>query len=180
VLLLASCSSSATTPTPLTVPSASASASGSAFSSSVYAYSIALPAGWRPVPATEAWDGTTDISNEDPWVDQFISQRGSVAWAYAAPTSKTLNKLTTDQIASGADRQCSTTPETDEAITVGQEPARYVVTHCPADSATVVAWADLIHAGDGYFFYFIYPDSLAPDPNALDSFQTLLDGIEFR
>ncbi len=179
LLLAASCSSSATTPTQST-PSVAASASDSSFSSSVYAYSIALPAGWRPIPATEAWDGTTGITNEDPWVDQFISERGTIAWAFAAPTSKSLDDVTADQIASGAERECSTTPETDEETTVGDAPARFVVTHCPADSETVVAWADLVHDGDGYFFYFIYPDSLAADPNPLDPFRELLSGIEFR
>jgi hypothetical protein len=138
----------------------------------VYAYSIALPAGWRPIPATQAWDGTTGITNEDPWVDQFISERGTIAWAFAAPTSKSLDDVTADQIASGAERECSTTPETDEETTV--------VTHCPADSETVVAWADLVHDGEGYFFYFIYPDSLAADPNPIDPFRDLLNGIEFR
>jgi hypothetical protein len=182
LLLAASCSNAAPTPTQSRAPllSASASASGSTFSSSVYQYSIDLPDGWRPVAATEAWDGTSGITNEDPWVDQFISQRGTLAWAFAAPTSKTLDELTADQIASGAVRRCSKTPETDEGISVGQEPARFVVMHCPADSATLVAWADLVHDGDGYFFYFIYPESLAADPKPLDPFRTLLHGVQFR
>jgi hypothetical protein len=177
VLLTASCGSSAT-PTPSATPGPSAS--GSTFSSSVYAYSIALPAGWRPVPATEAWDGTTAVSSEDPWVDQFISSRGTIVWAYAAPTSKSLADLTDEAVAASAsERQCMANPQVDEPLTVGEEAARFIVTRCPADSQTVIAWATVIHAGDGYFFYFIHPESLAPDPNAVDAFRALLNGIAF-
>ena len=38
----------------------------------------------------------------------------------------------------------------------------------------------VIHAGDGYFFYYIQPEYLTPDPNTLDVFRTLLSGPEFR
>ena len=80
------------------------------------------------------------------------------------------------------ENDCPTTLETDDGTTVGGEPARLLTKHCPADApdgGALIATAALLHAGDGYFFYFIYPVGLAPDPNAIDAFTSFLEGVEF-
>jgi hypothetical protein len=178
--LLAACGTASSTPTPAatTVPSASPSV----FVSPLYGYSVALSEGWRPEPATEAWTGSGGGSDAAS-SDRFYSTRGTTIWTVAAPTTKTVDELVTDQIAAdAAGNGCPTTMDSDEETTVGGEPARLTTKHCPADAAdggALIATAALLHGGDGYFFYFIYPVGLAADPNAIDDFTSFLEGVEF-
>ena len=180
MIVLTACGTASPTPTPgaTTLPSASPSV----FVSPLYGYSVALAEGWRPEPATEAWNGSGGASDAAS-SDKFHSDRGTTIWTIATPTTKTLDQLVADQIASdAAGNGCPTTMDTDDETTVGGEPARLTTKHCPADApdgGALIATAAVLHGGDGYFFYFIYPVYLAPDPNALDAFTSFLEGVEF-
>ena len=64
------------------------------FTSRHYGYTEALPAGWRLArQATRQWHGTGGPGYDRPVVDLFAGPRGVQAWAYAAPTKKSLAVL---------------------------------------------------------------------------------------
>lgn len=198
-VLASACGTSGTTPAPSPSPAASVgqptpqptaaptapptrepTAPPSVFTSPLYHYSIALPAGWTAIAATVAWDGTSTPGHTDSIVDQFQSSTGTVAWTYAAPTTKSLAALSAARTAAdAATHPCPTTPEINEPITVAGEPAVFTSKHCPAGSGTLVANTAVIHNGIGYFFYFQHPESVTADPNDLAVFKTLLSGVEF-
>lgn len=181
-ILVAACGGAATTPQPTAPATEQLFPPASQFDSPLYGYSIALPDGWRPEPATEAWDGApgsfgSDTANSD----RFHFQRGLTVWAVAAQTEKSLAELTDDQMASDVElHDCAATPDTDEPTTLDGDPARLTAKHCPTDSPTEVATESVIHDGKAYVFYFIHPELIAPDPNDLDLFGNLLDGVTFN
>ncbi len=181
LIWLTACGIASSTPTPAasTLPSASPSV----FVSPLYGYSVALPEAWRPEPATVAWTEADSFGSDSANSDKFYSTRGTTIWAAATATAKTLDQFVDDQVAIDAvENDCPTTLETDDGTTVGGEPARLLTKHCPADApdgGALIATAALLHAGNGYFFYFIYPVGLAPDPNAIDAFTSFLEGVEF-
>jgi hypothetical protein len=164
------------------VNAASPSAPASAFESPLYSYSVDLSGAWRPEPATEAWTGTDPFGSDSANSDKFHSDRGTTIWAVAAPTTKTIDELVAERLADdAAENDCPTEAESDEDITVSGQPARLTTKHCPADAAdggALIAMATVVDKGDGYFFYFLYPVYLAPDPNALDAFTSFLDRVE--
>jgi hypothetical protein len=178
--LLAACSTASSTSTP--AATALPLASESVFVSPLYGYSAALSEGWRPEPATEAWTEADSFGSDSANSDKFYSTRGTTIWAVATATAKTLDQFVADQVATDAvENDCPTTLETDDATAVGGEPARLITKHCPAgaaDGGALIATAALLHGGDGYFFYFIYPVGLAADPNAIDAFTSFLEGVQ--
>ncbi len=187
-LVTAACGTSGTTPTASQLPTTSIgqptiqpTAPASLFTSSVYHYSIALPAGWTATSATAAWDGTVAVSHTDPFADLFSSSTGTLAWAYAAPTTKSVADLSAAQTASdAAAHPCPTTVEIDEPTTVGGDPARLTMKHCPTPGDTLIANTAVIHDGIGYFFYFQHSSNAGADAADVAVFKTLLSGVEFR
>ena len=85
-----------------------------------YGYTEALPAGWRLVrQATRSWHGTGGPGYDRPVVDLFAGPHGIAAWAYAAPTSKSLGSYATATIrASRAAHPCSRPRNPNQAITI--------------------------------------------------------------
>jgi hypothetical protein len=66
---------------PVPLPTPPPTAPPSVFKSTIYDYSIALPAGWIAIPATAAWDGK-EMSHDAAYVDQFQFPNGAVTGAY--------------------------------------------------------------------------------------------------
>lgn len=139
IALLAGCSSSAT-PSPKATSTQSAPAAASTpaaprtFTSRHYGYTGALPAGWSSgTQATQQWDGHGAPGDEDSVVDLFSGPGGVEAWAMAAPTKQSLAAYTTATTrASAAAHPCPAPPQTNQAITIGGEPARLLNMQCPA------------------------------------------------
>lgn len=146
----------------------------STFTSSKYAYSIDLPAGWTGYPAFLPWDGTSAPAYDQAVVDQLKSSTGTVAWVMSAPTTNTLPDYIAAQTAVDAvEHPCPTAAELDQAITIDGEPARMLVKHC----GTLVVSAAVIHKGSGYFFYFQHLPEDTADPEGYEIFKTLLAGV---
>ena len=126
----------AATPAPTNTPppSASPSPTQGVFTSDRYGYTVSLPAPWRlSAAATATWDGTSSPAFDAPVVDVFVDH-SVIAWVSAAPTKLALADFINQQLdAATTEHPCATgsqTPEKDEPITVGGEPARLLTIHC--------------------------------------------------
>jgi hypothetical protein len=125
-----------------------------------------------------AWDGSTAVGHDTAEVDQFVASTGTLAWAYAAPTSTSLAEFSAARTAADAvDHPCPPTVEVDEPTMVDGEPARLTVKHCPAEGGILVANVAVIHLGTGYVFYFQHPPNDTADPEDIGAFRALLTGV---
>ena len=187
IALLAGCSSSATT-SPSATPTHPASAAASTppaartFTSRHYGYTGALPAGWSSdVQATQQWNGQGAPGDEDSVVDLFSGPGGVEAWAMAAPTKQSLAAYTTATTrAAAAAHPCPATPQTDQAITIGGEPARLLIMQCPPGSGFQVEIATTIHDGTAYVFTSQNPTGSGNPSADRAAFRTFLAGIEHQ
>jgi hypothetical protein len=178
ILILTTACGASSTPSPSAAPPSSSAAT---FTSPLYGYVADLPEGLRPEPATEPWSGEPgDFGSDSMTSDRFHATSGDTTWAVGAPTTKTVDQMIEDETEVDAnDNDCDPVPDSDEEITIGGEPARLTVKNCPVDSVSVIGLAAVVHGEDGFYFYFIHPEYLAPDPNAVDAFTEFLAGVTF-
>ena len=188
IALLAGCGSSATigptsTPTRSAAAAASTPTTAHIFRSRYYGYTDALPSGWSSnSQATQPWDGKGTASDQDRFIDLFYGPGGLEAWAVAAPTNRNLAVYTTATIrAAAASHPCPTTPQTNQAITIGGEPARLLNMQCPPGSGFVVEIVTTIHHGTAYVFASQNPSGSAANHTAdRAAFRKFLAGIQFQ
>ena len=186
--VLAGCASSATTgpnPSPTRSSAVGASAPGAAprlFTSRHYGYTESLPSGWNNASqATQQWDGTGAPGDEDSFVDLFQGPGGVEAWAVAAPTKENLAAYarTTIQAAAAA-HPCPTTPQTDQAVTIGGAPAELLSMQCPPGSGFLVEIAVTIHDGTAFMFASQNPSGTGSQNADRAAFRTFLASIRFK
>jgi hypothetical protein len=183
--VLAGCASPVTagpsaTPTRSRAAAASTPAAARIFTSRHYGYTEALPPGWTSNrPATRQWNGKGAPGTEDSVVDLFSGPGGLEAWAVAAPTRDSLAAYATAAIrAAAAAHPCPAVPQSDQAITIGGEPARLLGMQCPPGSGFLVETAVTIHAGTAFVFASQDPSGAAADHRAdRAAFQLFLGGI---
>ncbi|MGH3176780.1 MAG: hypothetical protein ACRDPF_23315 [Streptosporangiaceae bacterium] len=187
IALLAGCSSSATTSPGATstrsaLAAASTPAAARTFTSRHYGYTGALPAGWSSnVQATQQWNGQGAPGEQDSVVDLFSGPGGVEAWAMAAPTKQSLAAYTRAITrASAAAHPCPATPQTDQAITIGGEPARLLNMQCPAGSGFLVEIATTIHDGTAYVFTYQNPTGGGNHGADRAAFREFLAGIQLQ
>jgi hypothetical protein len=180
VVLVASLLAACAGASPTARPSERLFPPGSHFNSALYGFSIDLPDGWRPDPATERWNGTFGTFGSDAASsDRFHFQGGYTAWVAAAPTGAGLDHWIAGQDASDARRhECPAHPTAEEFQIAGGE-ARIESKHCPTDSPTVIVMAATIHAGVGYFFYFIHPADIEASDTDQRVFEAMLSTVTF-
>ena len=187
IALLAGCSSAATT-SPGATPTHSAPATASTppaartFTSRQYGYTGALPADWSSgTQATQPWNGQGAPGDEDSVVDLFSGPGGVEAWAMAAPTKQSLTAYTTATTrAAAAAHPCPATPQTDQAITIGGEPARLLTMECPPGSGFQVEIATTIHHGTAYVFTSQNPTGSGNPSADRAAFRTFLAAIRLQ
>ena len=187
IALLAGCTSSATTG-PSATPTQSAAAAASTppaartFTSRHYGYTEALPAGWSSaVQATQQWDGTGSPGDQDSVVDLFQGPGGIEAWALAAPTKQSLAAYARTTIrASAAAHPCPATPQTNQGITIGGEPARLLTMQCPPGSGFLVELAVTIHNGTAHVFASQNPTGSGSHSADRAAFRRFLAGIQLQ
>ena len=187
IALLAGCSSAATT-SPGATPAHSAPAAARThpaartFTSRHYGYTGALPAGWSSgVQATQKWNGQGAPGDQDSVVDLFSGPGGVEAWAMAAPTKQSLAAYTrTTTRAAAAAHPCPATPQTDQAITIGAEPARLLTMQCPPGSGFQVEIATTIHGGTAYVFTSQNPTGSGNPSADRAAFRTFLAAIRLQ
>ncbi len=187
IALLAGCSSpgpASPKATPTQTPPAAASTSPATriFTSRQYGYTGALPAGWSSgTQATQHWNGQGAPGDEDSVVDLFSGPASVEAWATAAPTKQTLTAYTTATTkAAAAAHPCPATPQTDQAITIGAEPARLLTMQCPPGSGFQVEIATTIHNGTAYVFTSQNPTGSGNPSADRAAFRTFLAGIQLQ
>jgi hypothetical protein len=167
LLLLAGCSSAApSTPLPpapaastiatSASPIASAAASPSpeptptTYTSTLYGYSLTLPAGWQVVPATTRWDGTSDPGHDEPTVDQMTGPSTAVAWAFSEPATTELTRYAAERVAADATfHPCPKTPATTTKITIDGSAGLLMSRDCGILVLTGLA----INGGTAFVFY---------------------------
>jgi hypothetical protein len=192
IALLAGCSSSAptspgttpssATPTQTSPAAASTSPATRTFTSRQYGYTGALPAGWSSgTQATRQWNGQGAPGDEDNVVDLFSGPGGVEAWATAALTKQSLTAYTAATTrAAAAAHPCPATPQTDQAITIGGEPARLLTMQCPPGSGFLVEIATTIHHGTAYVFTSQNPTGSGNPSADRAAFRTFLVGIQLQ
>jgi hypothetical protein len=185
IALLAGCASSATTGGSATPTRSRAAADTPAaariFTSRHYGYTEALPAGWTGAQATQRWDGTGSPGDEDSTVDLFRGPGGVEAWALAIPTRENLAAYARMTIrASAAGHPCPTTPQTDQAITIGGAPAQLLSMQCPAGSGFLVEIAVTVHDGTAFVFASQNPSGTGNQSADRAAFRAFLASIRFQ
>jgi hypothetical protein len=199
VLLVAGCASSgspgASSPpnstSPIATSGPSAQGAPTLFTSTLYGYSVTLPAGWRVVRAQTAWDGTGSPTYDAPVVDQLIAPEstgrctrvftcGPLAWVLAAPTTKGLTEFAKEQDAAAAEHSCPASPEKAEQVTIDSQAGLLETNHCPATAGALTLSAVTIRGGIGYLINLV---DLSSDPTAepadRSDFLALLGTVHF-
>jgi len=147
------------------------------FTSRHYGYTEALPAGWGfPRQATRQWNGKGGPGYDRPVVDLFAGPRGLAAWAYAAPTRKSLESYATAIIRGARAAHPCSPPQTSQAITIGGAPARLLGMHCPPRSGFLVEIAVAVRNGTGFVFVSQNQNG-ATAPTDRAAFRNFLAGI---
>ena len=99
----------------------------------------------------------------------------------AAPTKQSLAAYTTATTrASAAAHPCPATPQTDQAITIGGEPARLLNMQCPPGSGFLVELAVTIHDGTAYVFASQNPTGSGSHSADRAAFRKFLAGIQLQ
>jgi hypothetical protein len=171
LLTICGCSSNSTV-------SSSSSAAGSPYTSSMYGYSVTVPAGWQTKPAKVRWDGSGAPAHEDPAVDIVEPTAGTMSiFAFAAPTTLDLAAYAHEVVARNAQFHgdtCPPQPDKTESTTAGGQPATYISWNCGILINAVVVVRD----GVGYQFVMRDPGVHAStDPTDRESFDALLRSL---
>lgn len=164
-------------------PASSAEATPSSFTSTVYGYSVVVPAGWSSIAATSGWDGVSGLSHDSPEVDQWISPGGTrAAWASAAAYADDLRSYTKKIIADTVKYHgatCIPPPAAQEPITIGGEAGTLIAWNC----GILINLAGTVHNGIGYTFGFFDKRDLAvqaaTDPADHEIYIGLLESVDF-
>ena len=99
----------------------------------------------------------------------------------AAPTKQSLTAYTRATTrASAAAHPCPATPQTDQAITIGAEPARLLTMRCPPGSGFQVEIATTIHNGTAYVFTSQNPTGGGNPSADRAAFRKFLVGIQLQ
>lgn len=160
-------------------PSTSAEATGSTFTSTLYGYTVAVPAGWSAQAATARWDGVSGLKSDSPQVDIWTSTGTQSSWGWAAPFAEDLKAYAAKEIADTAKYHgdtCPASPESQEQITVGGDPGMLIAWNC----GILINIAVTVHDGTGYGFGFRDPAvQAATDPSDHATFLGLLESVLF-
>ena len=107
---------------------------------------------------------------------------GVEAWAFAAPTKKSLAAYARATIrAAAATHPCPAVPQSDQAMMIGGAPARLLAMQCPPGSGFLVETAVTIHDGTAFVFASQNPSGAAADYRAdCAAFRKFLAGIRFQ
>jgi hypothetical protein len=159
--------------------SSSPSAGATPFVSKTYGYSLTIPAGWTSVQATATWDGKGAPGHDVAEADQFIGPVAASAWAFAAPTAKSLAAYVQERIAANyADHAatCPATPEAQDPIEIGGQPGTLLAWNC----GILINGAVTVRNGVGYLFGFRDPSvHAAIDATDRELFLELLQSVNF-
>jgi hypothetical protein len=149
-----------------------------------YGYAEALPPGWRLArQATRPWNGRGGPGYDRPVVDLFAGPRGVAAWAYAAPTRKSLESYATAIIRGARAAHPCSPPQSDQPIRIGGAPARLLGMQCAPQSGFLVEIAVTVRNGTGFVFASQNQDgATAPTDRAADraAFHKFLAGIRLQ
>ena len=159
--------------------SPAASGSSTAFTSRQYGYSLTLPPGWTTVSAMLAWDGTGMPGHDQAEADQFVGPGSASSWFVGALTTKDLAgqvKQVIDGTAKDHGDTCPPVPSSQDAITIGGEPAKLLSYDCGILINNAVA----VHDGMAYVFGFRDEAvHAATDPADRKTFIDLLKTVKF-
>jgi hypothetical protein len=186
---VAACSGPRAETTPATtqaVPSVAATASARppsprvespvTFTSPLYGYAIVVPAGWSIRAATMPWDGASAPRNTDSTNDKFQSASNLSAWAYAAPSTKSLAGFVEDNVGwtvrDHGDTCPATGPETREDILIDGQAGRLLSWDC----GILINQAVTVRDGTGYVLVMRDLDvKAATDPDDRAVLDQLID-----
>jgi hypothetical protein len=162
------------------VMTTTSSATPTPFSSTVYRYTLTVPAGWSATAAKQAWDGSAPAPmHEDARSDEWSRPDGASVFAASAPTEDRLADYAAAWITRTAAEHgdtCPGRPESRERLTVGGRPGVLLAWNC----GILINIALAVHGGSGYAFVFRDPNvHAATDPEDRETFVRLLRSVEF-
>ncbi len=143
----------ATSATPVPAASASTAVGPTTFTSTTYRYALTLPAGWKAIQATQAWDGKGAPFHDEPMADQFVGPAAASAWFFGAPTTKDLAGRVKESITANAavhGSTCPAVPEVKDPIDIGGERGTLLGFDC----GILINSAISVHKGVAYMFGF--------------------------
>jgi hypothetical protein len=153
-------------PTPAPTPAS--------FTSPLYAYTVAVPAGWDVGPAMLRWDGASAPSSDASEVDKFASPTNLSIFGFAAPEKSDIATFVKQNIAwtvrDHGDTCPAKTPEKTESVKIGSQDGRLLSWDC----GILINQALLVSHGTGYVFVMRDPDVHAAT-DATD--RAILDGL---
>jgi hypothetical protein len=166
-----------------TTTAADAATTGAAapttFTSTIYGYSVTVPAGWTSAPATHPWDGKSASSHEDPAADQWSSPGSPSSWALAAASRGNLGSYVKKGIAANFATHGDTCPEKPAAqdpVAIGATPGVLVAWDC----GILINIGFAVHNGVGYQFGFRDPAvHAASDAEDRATFVALLESVRW-
>lgn len=172
-------SSSPVAPAITSQTAATAAANPTSFTSDTYGYSLTLPAGWTSAQASKTWDGKSGLKSDSAEVDRFLAPSDVTSTGVAAPEDQTLAASTDALIAATVQYHsdtCPATPEAQDPITVGGDPAMLVAWNC----GILINIAVTVHNGVGYQFLWRDPAvHAATDPTDRAAFLAMLESVQF-
>lgn len=149
------------------------------WTSTVYGYSLTVPAGWASHPAVTAWDGTGLPGHDEPEADLFDNAGPTSLWVLSTPTTRTLADQVKQVIAGTVTDHsdtCPPAPATQEPVTVGGEPGVLLSYDC---GLLINLWV-AVH--DGMAWVFGFRDAAidaATDPADRTRFLEVLESVTF-
>jgi hypothetical protein len=165
------------TPTPTAAPSAATVPT--TFTSATYGYSLTVPAGWKAIQATAAWDGVSALSHDSAETDEFVESYPRSAWANAAPTKGALADVVKQTISDNVKYHgdtCPAAPEAKVPIKIGGEQGMLLEWNC----GILINIAVTVHDNVAYLFGFRdLGVHAATDPADQAALQGLLDSVQF-
>jgi hypothetical protein len=165
--------SPAVSPSPVDSPS-----SPTVFTSSLYGYTITIPAGWVSTPAITRWDGKNQ-PGPDADTDKFGGPEQLSVFGFAGPFRGNLAAFVLDRITATARDHADTCPvaepEINERLQIGGQQWVLLGWNCGA----VINIAVTVRNGVGYVFTFRdLAVQAATDPVDRAIFRAMLDSIE--
>jgi hypothetical protein len=165
-------------PVPSSATSATPPVGPTRFNSTIYGYSVTIPAGWIAAAAFIPWDGTRQ-PGPDADVDKFAGPGQLSAFGFAGPFEGGLAAFVTDRIAANARDHADTCPhrrpDINEPLQIGGRRWVLLGWNC----GVLINQALTVRAGIAYAFTFrdLGVDG-ATDPADRALFESILDSVQ--
>ena len=156
-------------------PSPSPAGDAATFSSTVYDYTLDVPANWTRQPATTAWTGG-DIDHTAEYADRFTDASDNVYFILGTQTDLDAGAFADDHLAWLSSERGCPAPTRRASMTVDATTAIRASIHCPEGifGPTLVSKVITVHDGDALILTAFSPDTGSDAMPSLDALASSL------